>query len=275
MRKIFMLCVVIGLAKTGTAQYYYKDILSNKSIKAEMQAYRDNKIKQVKIKSYEKDGADAQGFFCQKKITKDFSRVELLTKSATTSPSFFYSWFTPEGYVTRSTDSSEIAVTNTTYSYSGDNKLMSIISQSRSQDDDFVTEMREEHIYEYGSSKIPERMLRVKNHSDTTVVNFASDETGNITVEKDSRTGTKYFYYYDGRGRLTDVVMTNDLKTGFVPIYVFEYNSAGKVAQMTASEEGVRNYFIWKYTYEDGLRSKEKCFDRDRRLLGTIEYAYN
>lgn len=258
-----------------SAQYYYKDILSNKTIKAEMQTYRDHKIKVVRIKSFEQDGSNADGFFCQKKINKDYSRVELLTKSATSSPSFFYSWFSDDGRVLRSTDSSDIAVSRTTYSYNKDNKLISILSQSMSRDDDFITEMAEEHIYTYTDAGLPDQMLRIKNHTDTTVVNFASDENGNITVEKDSRTGTKYFYYYDGRKRLTDVVMTNDLKTGFVPVYVFEYNSAGRVSQMTASEEGVRNYFIWKYSYDDGLREKEKCYDRDRKLLGTIEYAYN
>jgi hypothetical protein len=43
---------------------------------------------------------------------------------------------------------------------------------------------------------------------------------------------------------------------------------------MTATEEGGSYYFIWKYTYADGLRIKESCFSKERRLMGTIEYEY-
>ena len=55
---------------------------------------------------------------------------------------------------------------------------------------------------------------------------------------------------------------------------MFEYNSAGKITQMTAVEEGSNNYFIWKYTYDNGLRIKEKCFTNEKRLMGSIEYEY-
>ena len=44
---------------------------------------------------------------------------------------------------------------------------------------------------------------------------------------------------------------------------------------MISTEEGDSNYFIWKYTYNDkNLRETEKCFTKERRLLGTIEYDY-
>jgi len=58
------------------------------------------------------------------------------------------------------------------------------------------------------------------------------------------------------------------------PDYVFEYNASGLMIQMTASEEGINNYYIWKYVYENGLRVREKCYSKERRLMGTIEYEY-
>ena len=48
-----------------------------------------------------------------------------------------------------------------------------------------------------------------------------------------------------------------------LPDYIFEYNNAGLVTQMTATEEGGSYYFIWKYTYDNGLRVKEKCFSKE------------
>ncbi len=43
---------------------------------------------------------------------------------------------------------------------------------------------------------------------------------------------------------------------------------------MTTTEEGGSYYYIWKYTYDNGLRLKEKCFSKEKRLMGTIEYEY-
>ena len=43
---------------------------------------------------------------------------------------------------------------------------------------------------------------------------------------------------------------------------------------MTTTEEGGNNYFIWKYNYDNNLRSQERLFSKDRRLMGRIEYEY-
>ena len=40
-------------------------------------------------------------------------------------------------------------------------------------------------------------------------------------------------------------------------------------------EEGSNNYYVWKYSYSNGLRSKERIFTKERRLMGTIEYEYD
>jgi hypothetical protein len=118
-------------------------------------------------------------------------------------------------------------------------------------------------------------MIRVKNHTDSTVILFALDEVGNVAIEKDTKSGTKYYYYYDAKKRITDIVQANDLKTGLVPDYIFEYNnSAGLLSQMTTTEEGGNYYFVWKYTYDNGLRIKERCYSKERRLMGSVEYEY-
>ena len=42
----------------------------------------------------------------------------------------------------------------------------------------------------------------------------------------------------------------------------------------TASETG-DNYFIWRYSYNDkNLRDTERCFSKEKRMLGKIEYEY-
>ena len=35
---------------------------------------------------------------------------------------------------------------------------------------------------------------------------FSLDENKNVTIEKNSETGDLYYYYYDAKNRLTDIV---------------------------------------------------------------------
>ncbi|MFT3981071.1 MAG: hypothetical protein QM687_11415 [Ferruginibacter sp.] len=275
MKKIFAFSSFLCLAASVQAQYYYKDILSNKQTKADMAAYKTNKVKTINIKSFEGDGAESEGFFAQKKFSKDYKKAELFSRSAISSPSLQTSLFNNNGDLLQSTDSSDLSVTRSYYQYTADGQVASITSVIRSSDDDFTSEITEEHLYSYSAAGLLEKMIRVKNKRDSVTILFAPDEKGNIGIEKDTKTGTKYYYYYDAKNRLTDVVQENDFKTMMRPDYIFEYNNtAGLVSQMTTSEEGVNNYYVWKYSYENGLRVREKCFSKERRLMGTIEYEY-
>ena len=117
-------------------------------------------------------------------------------------------------------------------------------------------------------------MIKIKNLNDSSVIMFSNDENNNVGIEKNTKTGDTYYYYYDGKKRITDVVRLNQFSQKMLPDYIFEYNNAGLVTQMTTTEEGSSYYYIWRYTYENGLRVKEKCFSKDRKLLGSIEYEY-
>lgn len=263
------------LALTASAQFYYKDILSNKQLLADMASYKQNKIKTINIKSFEDDGSPSDGFFCQKKFSKDYTKSELFTRSNISAASLLTSTFNSKGQLLKTYDSSTIAVNSNIYNYDDNGRLASIVSTVRSSDDDFTNQITEQHIYSYNEQNQPLQMIRVKNGTDSTIILFALDEQNNIAIEKDTKSGTKYYYYYDAKKRITDIVQANDFKTGLLPDYLFEYNnSAGLVSQMTSTEEGRNNYYVWKYTYENGLRVKEKCFTKERKLMGSVEYEY-
>ncbi|MFZ1529913.1 MAG: hypothetical protein WAT19_14245 [Ferruginibacter sp.] len=273
-RSILGILGFLAFAPGAWAQYYYKDIISNGQLTVTMQLYKENKVRNVDIKSFESDGSESEGFFCRKKISKDYRSVELFTRSAISSPSLFTSVFNTDGTLSYTNDSSDISVTKIFYHYDEQKRVRSIVSSVRSQDDDFVNEILEEHLYEYGTEKLPVKMFRIKNHTDTTLILFANDEHNNLGIEKDTRSGTKYYYYYDNQGRLTDVVQENDFKLRPMPDYIFEYDSNGNLSQMISTEEGANNYFTWKYKYENGLRTSEKCYSKDRRLMGSVQYEY-
>ena len=79
------------------------------------------------------------------------------------------------------------------------------------------------------NGNIPVKMLRKKNNVLISTIHFVSDANGNIieeNVEGNSSTDKKYFYYYDDKNRLTDVVHFNEIAKRLLPNYMYEYNSA-------------------------------------------------
>ena len=255
------------------AQYYYKDLISNGQVVADMKAYKENKSKKIILKSFEGDGLESKGFFCEKKLSKNYTKSELYTRADISAASLFTSTFNTEGKLLNTYDSSLLSVTEIVYTYNANNLISSIKSVIRSKDEDFENEITEEHLYEYENGR-PSKMIRVKNGRDSTDILLAHDDNGNVAIEKDTKNGTKFYYYYDSKNRLTDIVQENEYSKNAKPDYIFEYNNAGLITQMTALEEGSKSFFVWKYNYENGLRIKERCFTDERKLMGSIEYQY-
>lgn len=268
---LFLLILSNGKAD---AQYYYKDIISSRQVAADLAAYREAKVKKIIIKSFEYTGEPSEDFFCEKHISRDFKKTSLYTRSDASSKSLLETFFDEKGRLIRTFDSSNIVVSSSNYTYDADGRIKSIESFTRSEDDDFINELTEEHLWEYNEQGVPVKMAKVKNRKDTVMILFSMDEQGKPSIEKDTKTGAKYYYYYDAQNRLTDVVHANEYKEKLVVDYLFEYNAAGQITQMTTTEEGKNNFLIWKYTYDNGLRSRERIFTNDRKLLGSIEYEY-
>ena len=266
---IFLLTGFVG----AHAQYYYKDLVSNAQVVADMRAYKENKIKKIVLKSFEDNGVESNGFFCEKKFSKDYSKSDLYTRADISAASLFTSTFDKNGKLLNTYDSSLLSVTQIVYNYNSDNLISSIVSIVRSTDEDFANEIKEEHFYKYENGK-PLKITRVKNGTDSTDILFALDDKGNVAIEKDSKSGTKFYYYYDSKNRLTDIVQENEYSKNAKPDYIFEYNNAGLITQMTSIEEGSKSFYVWKYSYENGLRVKERCFTDERKLMGSIEYQY-
>lgn len=281
MNKLFATCLLLFCFPDLHAQYYYKDVISNKQISVDMATYKQKKIHTIKLKSFEDDGSESDGFLCEKTISRDYSTVELFTRSNISAISLFTSVFNNKMQLLNSTDSSNISVTYTYYTYDQD-RLKKVQTVVRSNDDDFTNEIVEEHIYEYNDAGYPVSMMRVKDRHDSTKILFSLDEKNNVAIEKDTKTARKFYYYYDAKNRITDIAHTNEFRSNMVADYVFEYDASGMLKQMTVTEQGVGTdlkdadplYTIWRYVNEDGLRQKEGLFTQNGKLLGSIEYYY-
>jgi YD repeat-containing protein len=275
-----ILAIILCIITRGPsihAQYYYKDIVSNRQALSEKRALKEQNVRNILVHSFEGNGEASPGFFCEKKISKDYRRVETYTKSNITGKSLLTTYYNEADQLVQSTDSSEVLSSTTVYEYDSKGNISRIISNSHSADDDFSTRLLEEHQYSYDTGSRPARMLRIRNHKDTTIVSFTADEHGNITDETETgKNGKHYYYYYNDKNRLTDIVKFNPVKGKLLPDFLFEYNGEGQVTKMVAVEEGIgSDYNTWRYVYNDGLRIIEKCFSKENTLLGYFEYEYN
>jgi len=84
-----------------------------------------------------------------------------------------------------------------------------------------------------------------------------------------------YYYYYDEKNRLTDVVSYNVRAKRLLPLYIFEYNDDNQLASMLVVPEGSDDYQKWIYEYnERNQKVKETCINKRKQIVGRVEYQY-
>jgi len=162
------------------------------------------------------------------------------------------------------------------YTYNPDGKLASIFSTTT--DTALHYQTTEKHSWQYAANGKPLQMLCIKNETDTLFIVFSTDEQGNIAEEHWKRKGTDietYYYYYNAKNQLTDIVRFNKRVQKLLPDYLFEYDDLNRLATMTQVPAANSNYLIWKYAYNDnGLKKTEICTNREKELIAKIEYSY-
>jgi hypothetical protein len=94
------------VSTAGKSQYHYLDIVSNLQLSSEMKQFKEQKIRDIQVHSFESNGDPSKGFFCKKKISKDYRKIETYTKSAISEKSILVSKFNKEGQLIASNDSS-------------------------------------------------------------------------------------------------------------------------------------------------------------------------
>ena len=267
-------CLSFLWPSTTDAQYYFKDILNTQKLNKEFAALKEANIKFIKISSFEDNDQPSDGFFCEKKVNPDFSQSEMISRSYITEESLLKTDYDKQGRVIKTTTTTPTITNTTTYKYDVEDHLIQLITTTF--DDRDSNTITEAHIYEYDKG-LPEKMSITKNDVSFLTINFIRDESGNIIEENasDASVNRKFFYYYDNRNRLTDIVRYNPAAKRLLPDYMFEYGEGPLPELMTTIEEGGRNYFIWRYAYNSRqLPEIEKCYSKEKRLLGTIQYDY-
>ncbi|MDP4283025.1 MAG: hypothetical protein Q8891_01265 [Bacteroidota bacterium] len=262
-------------SNSANAQYYYKDILSNQQLNKEFFILKNKQIKDIKIKSFEGNDEPSEGFFCEKKINKGYSQSEMLSKSNITGQSLLVTDYNAKGLVIETTNTTPTSSNIVKFDYDDQGHLSMITTETTGGDDS--SGIVETHQYFYDKNGNLEKMLRKKNNVLIATITFVKDGKGNV-IEEDAAgksNDKKYYYYYDDKNRLTDVVHFNEVARKLLPDYMFEYDTLNQKKQMISVDESGRNYFIWRYAYNDQeLPEIQKCFSKEKKLLGTIQYEY-
>jgi hypothetical protein len=271
--KTLLLILFSLFAASSQAQYYYKDIIGAKETADLIKNYRNNKVTRVVLTSYDEENTKNDDFYVEQVYSNQV--LKTITRSGVTDQSILISYTDANGNVIRTVDSSETMTSTSTYNYTPDGQLLSVVSNST--DSSHKTSQTEEHLWEYNSGRIS-RMLRIKDKKDTSYITFKFDDKGNVAEEQSTRKGISsepVYYYYDNNNRLTDIVRYSNKAKRLLPEYLFEYSPANQVIQKITVPANSSDYLIWRYQYDNkGLKIKEAVYNKQKQLTGKIEYQY-
>jgi antitoxin component YwqK of YwqJK toxin-antitoxin module len=266
--------VLLWMCNPIEAQYYYSDIIANKQTNQQFALLKKQKIKEVSAISYESNNLPSPDFSLTQTINPSYTTVFTRTLSATLKSALIATYENDK--LIKSADSSSGAINITTYEYDSSGKLVTVASTSNDEDGSFS--VAEKHLWHYNNKGEPQQMLKIKNETDTLVVEIIVDSTGKVIEEKwrkNNRTSEVYYYYYDVTNRLTDIVRYNRKAKALLPDFLFEYDEKGLIRQMVQVQNGTTGHLTWKYQYAaNGLKQREYCYNKNKQLLGKFEYRY-
>ena len=270
-----ILCV---LGQVSEAQYLYKDLVVTRQNNARWKLFQENHVRVVTLKSLEADGQPTEGFAGEQTMSADYSQVTTHTKTARSADNVIIANYA-NGLMTKNLDTSDTYQSTTEYQYDSTGHITSITNTSIETDNQLKDV--EQHLWSYDPAHPgkPVSMLKIKNGTDTTYVRFISDEKGNIVEERSSRMGENLptiYYYYDADNRLTDIVRYNIKAQRLLPLDIFEYEEGRLKSMLVVPDEANSFYQKWYYTYDgdSGLKTKDFCYNKQKELLGTVEYQY-
>ncbi|PVD49918.1 hypothetical protein DC498_22640 [Terrimonas sp.] len=276
MKKLILICLTFLFARFSFSQYYYRDIILTGQNAAVQQAYKKNKVRQVSLLSFEADGIPSEDFSCNIKPNSGYTQIRTVTRSGVAGNSSLTAFYNFKAQLYKSVDSTNEVLTVYEYSFDSTGKLSAAVNTVTGLMD--KRKQTEKHVWFYNAQGLPEYMLYIKNNTDTTTVKFLTDEKGNILEEESwwrNVSKGKTYYYYDSLNRLTDIVRYNERLQKLVPDYIFEYDENNRLVQMINMQQDASNYIIWKYLYnEQGLRTEERGYNKQKKLVGRIEYQY-
>ena len=270
-RLYFSLCIIC-FSSSAYSQYYYNDIIALQQSGKQYASLIAAHIKQVSAISYE-GNQPVDNFKLEQHISADGRTVTIVSSDPSSGDATTINTYN-NGRLVQTTDSSTNVLSVTQYTYDASGNISTITSTS---DDAFMnSHSTETHQWTYNGN-VPQRMLRIKDKTDTTFVTFTYD-AGNVAQETWKRKGhvaETYYYYYNTKNQMTDIVRFNIRMRKMLPDYLYEYDEVGRITQMMQVPNGSSDYMVWKYTYNsNGLKESEQLSNKQQQIIGRVVYKY-
>lgn len=275
MKNIILILTILACTSLQ-AQYYYNDIIGVGETNRQMKTYIANKVRSVTATGIDPQGMKSTEFNEWQEVPENGALLKITTRNGQSVTRVYYR-FDEATRLFSATDSAEDVQNTTTYNYDANGRISSVQNVIQDSANDF--NQTEIHTWNYNSSGKPTSMWRSINNSDSLEVRFIHDEAGNPAEERSFKRGVEtgaVFYYYDEKNRLTDIVRYNKKAKRLLPDYMFEYDDNDRVIQKITTITSLDlGYIIWRYLYnEQGLKTKEALFNKEKQQTGRIEYSY-
>lgn len=274
--KYTVLLFLLFCASVAHSQHYYRDIIGGREAASLVASYAKAGVSSVIVNSYDENNTRIQDLNIRQQYLPDKRTLITTTGTPAGGASVLTSVFDGAGNIRWSIDSSARSLGKTEYRYDANGNLQSLLVSSTDSLKSFTE--TEEHLWQYDAQGRINRMLKVKNQRDTTVVNFKADDQGNIIEEQEIRKGRAQdpvYYYYNDKNQLTDIVRFNNKAGRLLPEYLFEYDTRGNLIQKITVPANSSEYIIWRYLWDErGLKTREAVYDKQKQLNGKIEYQY-
>ncbi len=259
------------------AQFYYKDIVTNKEVTENNNLLRKAKSSKLEVKSYQFDGEEVENFLCEQIIDANAKHVLTVTGSPFTGENHLHSFYSAQGQLLRSVDSNTTLVIQNNYEYTNTNLTKISITSFEPEQKNVKTV--EVHQWFYDPKNAPTKMYKIKNQTDTTLTIFNKDSVSNLITNEveyfKGKVKEHFEYYYDDLNNLTAVFRYIPIKKKMMPEIVFDYNEKNEIIKKTNFVTGTKSYTIWFYFYGDnGLKKEEQCFLPGNLMRGKLKYFY-
>jgi YD repeat-containing protein len=273
----FLLSTVAFLTAAGVkGQYYYKDIVSHAQNQAKFSRFKKWKVSSVSVTSYEAAGEPSEGFRFNQQINNGYTQAKTVMEMPFSGRMSLTNFYNAQGQLYRTTDSGYQTYTVYEYGYDSLQRLTTIIQQAQAIGD--KTRTTETHRWTYDLNGVLQKMVRIKGTTDSSTIQLVTDAEGKVLEEftvADGKPGEKTYYYYDEKGRLTDIVRYNERAGKLLPDMMFDYYDNGLPRQMVSREPGSFVQSTWIYLYDEKeLVTEEKFYNAQKKLAGRMAYQY-
>lgn len=270
------LILFLAIPFLAPAQHYYNELVNAKTLEQTMKNLLDAKVATITAAGYDERGARSRDFTELQQVNPQTRTWNIQTRNGLDIVRLAYR-FDEAGYLSSITDTSAGIVSVTEYQRDEQKRIKEVAINVKDSAREF--DKSERHYWYYDASGRPNRFVRIVNTNDTSEYRFTVDDKGRVADEQLYRRNTgidPVYYYYNDDNHITDIVRYNKRLKKLLPDFMFEYDEDGRVIQKIATlSTRTSDYIIWRFAFnEQGLKTREALFNKQKELTGRIDYTY-